>query len=216
MKVLLPVFTFLFITLLFLVFLFNRILGIFPNCVYYNPNRDGSAVYLVGKVTGIQEKGNWFIGNLKLCNAGLFSVANVRIYTPKNEAYFDVGEEIVYKGTEGYQWNKVSLDKFVSTVNKNNLFAIRVEELKSKEAVRALFKDLGDFVCQDQNICRNRLEFVETQGLSQSKFLNNLKKRNFLPLFWNFISGEAVIYSSKFGKVESSERFKQLTNGSLL
>lgn len=199
-----------------LFYLFNRTLNVFPDCVYYDLEKDEPIVYLVGKVTEIKEKGDWFISNLELCNDGLFSVVNVRIYTPKNEAYIDVGEEITHKGTEGYQWNKLPTDIFGSVANKNNLLAVRVEELKSKEAVLGLFKDLGDFDCKSEVICKNRLEFVQARGLSQVNFLNNLKNQNFLPLFLDFVSGKAVVYSREFGKVESLEHFKQLKDSLLL
>lgn len=216
MKIILPIFSVILLIFLFLfLYLFNRTLNIFPNCVYYNPKRDEPVIYLTGKVTDIQEKDNWFISNLELCNASLFGVAHVRIYTPKNETYFDVGGEIIHKGTAGYQWKKVSLDKFISIANKHNFLAVQVEELKTEEAVLALFKDLDGFDCQNEVICRNRLEFVKAQGPAQVNFLYNLKKRNFLPLFWDFVSGKAVVYSQKFGKVESLERFKQLTDSSL-
>lgn len=197
-------------------YLFNRTLNVFPNCVYYGPKQDKPTVYLIGKVTRVQEKSDWFISNLELCDNSLFNIANVQIYTPKNEAYFDVGGEITYKETQGYQWNKFPIDTFKSVVNKNNLLAVRVEELKSKEAVLGLFKDLKDFDCESQAICRNRLVFVQAQGLLQVNFLNNLKSKNIFPLFLDFVSGKAVVYSQEFGKVKSLEHFKQLKDRLLL
>lgn len=188
---------------------------IFPDCIYYNSEGDG-LVYLVGRVTGIQEEGNWIVSSLELCDDSLFTIAKVKVYTPKDEGLFDVGEELVYEGTQAYQWNKFSIDVFDSVVNKNNLIAVRVEELRSEEDVRALFEEFEDFDCEKQAICKNRIDFVRRHEPFQTSFLNNLKNKNITPLFLNFITGKAVVYSKEFGKVESLEKFKQLTDELLM
>lgn len=214
-KTLLPISTFFLASLFLLLYLLNGVIKVFPDCVYYN-SEGNEPVYLVGKVTGIQEKENWIVSSLELCDDSLFTVAKVKIYTPKDEGLFDVGEELVHEGTEAYQWNKVSIDIFDSVANKNNLLAVRVEELKSEEAVLALFEGFEDFDCENRVICRNRIGFVRRHGPSQTSFLNNLKNKNIIPLFLDFITGEAVVYSKDFGKVDSVERFRQLTDGLLI
>jgi len=207
---------FLLLSLTGLLYFFNGAISAFNQCTYYNPNKEDRNIAFFGKITQIKQEENWIISNLQLCDSELGNIAHVKIYTPKDSFYFDLGEKIIYKKTPAYHWNKREMSEFSSIITKDNPFAVKVEELKSEKEILDSFEKFENFNCAETEICKNRVEFFKTQGTAQINFLNNLKSKKIIPLLFDFITGKAIIYSQEFGQVDSKEDFDQLTKGLLL
>ena len=212
------------VVLLLATYTFINFIELIAGCIYYSPQRPVRNTVIVGKVVKIENQGEWIVSDFRLCNTKPFNLARVKVFTPKNEAYVIVGEEKDKGGGIDYSWQTTPITKIDSILNKDNLLVIRIEEFNSKEQIENSFlsvapppeSNMENLECNDIPRCKSRLEYFNTNGLKQITFLENLRNKKAFFLLNNFISGDSVIFSTEFGKVDSIERFRQLTEGLML
>lgn len=197
-----------------ILFLLNQLVEIADNCIYYNQRQAPNTITVLGRVSGTTREGNWYVSRFKICDRLPFNFASIKLYTPR-DVFFSLGEEGVYEGTASYQWQQFKTSEITSKLNVTDLYAVQLEELISEADIMKLFQDFQDIECENIPICQSKIDFLKTKARGQQGFFSRLKQ-NQPALMLDFLSSRAKAYTTKFGKVESASRFKELTTGLFL